>query len=394
MTTEPATDVRARIPSLSDRTYLDNAGAGLPPVSVTDAMRSFIDDWSRHGEHWDLWLEEVVELRRRFGQLVGGTGPEVGIVPSVSVGMAAVASALDLSKRKKVITSSLNFPTNALLWQRMRESGLLKEVRVMEAAKGMVPLGDWEKAIDDRTAVVSVDYVSWFSGYREKIREIAEIAHRHGALIFVDGFHGIGVFPIDAKRDGIDVLFGGFYKWLCGPHGAACVWVRGDVLPGLEPAYIGWHGIKDNVVERMQQNRDVFDVPFPTDSAPPAKDSARFEWGTWAAVVIRGAIEAVKFAQETDPASRFGAVSKRRDEVISGLSALGKQLLTPMPKPGDGSGIVTFAQKNHKELVSKLASQKVMVSGRFDNIRVSPHFYNTSDEVQTLLDALRRASAT
>jgi ferrous iron transport protein B len=204
----------------------------------------------------------------------------------------------------------------------------------MKATGGVVPLEDWAKAIDDDTAVVSVDYVSWFSGCRERIKEISEIAHGHGALLFVDGFHGIGVFPIDAKRDGIDALFGGFYKWLCGPHGAACVWVREDALPGLEPSYIGWHGIKDNVIERMRQNRDVFDVPFPIDSAPPAADAARFEWGTWAAVVVRGAIEAVKFAQTYDPASRFSAISKRREEVMSGLQALGKKLLTPATKPG------------------------------------------------------------
>jgi selenocysteine lyase/cysteine desulfurase len=391
MTAERLTDVRSMIPSISDTTYLDSAGAGLPPLSVTSAMRSFIDDWSKHGEQWDQWLEEVVELRRLFGQLIGGAGSEVGVVPSVSVGLAGVASSLDLRKRKKVVTSSLNFPTNVVLWQRMREAGLLKDVKVMKGTAGVVPLNEWEKAIDEETAVVAVDYVSWFSGYREKIRDIAGIAHRHGALILVDGFHGIGVFPIDAKRDGIDALFGGFYKWLCGPHGAACVWVREDVLPGLNPSYTGWLGIRDNVIERLRQKRDVFDVPFPLDRAPPAQDAARFEWGTWASVVVRGAIEAVKFAQDYDPASRYQVITKRREELTSGLEKLGKELLTPA---GDnqGSGIVTFAQKNHKELVKKLASEKVEVSGRFDHVRVSPHFYNTSEEVQTLLDALSRAS--
>jgi selenocysteine lyase/cysteine desulfurase len=390
MTAERLADFRAMIPSLSDSTYLDSAGAGLPPLSVTNAMRSFIDDWSRHGEHWDLWLEEVVELRRRFGQLIGGAGTEVGVVPSVSVGLAAVASALDLGSRRKVVTSSLNFPTNVVLWQRMREAGLLKEVKVMKAAGGMVPLGDWEKAIDDNTTAVAVDYVSWFSGYREKVREIADIAHRHGALILVDGFHGIGVFPIDARRDSIDVLIGGFYKWLCGPHGAACLWVREDVLRDLEPSYTGWHGIRDNVIERLHQNRDVFDVPFPLESATPAKDAARFEWGTWASVVVRGAIEAVKFALETNPASRFEVVRKRRDELLAGLDKLGKEVLTPR-EDSAGSGIVTFAQKNHKELVRRLASQKIVVSGRFDHVRVSPHFYSTSQEVQTLLGALSKS---
>ncbi len=152
--------VRERIPGLSARTYLDSAGAGLPPTSVTRAMSEFVADWSKHGEQWDEYLMDVIECRQFFARLVGAKGNEVGVVPSVSVGLAALASSVDFSKRRKVVTSSLNFPTNVVLWQRMRESGLAKEVRVLGHQNGVVPIDSWERAIDDETAVVAVDYVS------------------------------------------------------------------------------------------------------------------------------------------------------------------------------------------------------------------------------------------
>ncbi len=381
--------IRDKIPALSTKTYLDSAGAGLPPLSVTEAMKEFVADWSRHGEHWDEWLLDVIELRKGFANLIGAKQGEVGVVPSVSVGLAAVASSLDLSKRKKVVVSNLNFPTNVLLWQRMREAGLLKKVEVLQQRNGIIPIEAWERAIDRETAAVSVDYVSWFSGYRERIREIAEVAHGRGAVVLVDAFHGLGVFPIEAKRDGIDALFCGFYKWLCGPHGAACVFLDEMHLDSMKPAYIGWLGIKDNVIERIQQNRDPFDIPFPFDRATPSATAARFEWGTWASVVVKGALESIKFALLTDPASRFQVIRKRKEELMNGLARLGKKILTPSLEESLGGGIITFETKDHKALVKNLAARQIIVSGRFNHVRVSPHFYNTAEEIDVLLSALK-----
>lgn len=383
--------VREEIPALSQMTYLDNAGAGLPPLSVTRAMKDFIEDWSQTGEHWERWLEDVLELRSLFGGLIGGKSEEIGVLPSVSSALAAFAASVNYSTRGKVVTSSLNFPTNIILWQRMREAGLLKKVEVLSSNQGSVPLEAYERAIDDQTAIVSVDYVSWFSGNREHIREIAEITHDHGALLAVDGFHALGVFPFDVRKDGIDVFVNGFYKWMCGPHGVACIYANAELLPNLMPAYIGWHGIKDNVIERIQAGRDPFDVPFPLDSATPSATAARFEWGTWAAVTVRGAIEAVRFAFNTDVATRFQTVRRRRTQLMEGLRNRGVELLTPAEDVNPGGGIVTFGTKEHKKLVSGLAGEKIIVSGRFNHVRVSPHFYNTSEEIDRFLEALRLA---
>src|SRR5713226_6192201 len=138
MSEAQALTVRDQIPSLAQMTYLDNAGAGLPPISVTNAMKEFVEDWSQKGEHWEAWLQDVLQLRQLFGRLIGAKSEEVGVVPSVSSALAAFASSLSYSKRNKVVTSSLNFPTNAILWQRMRESGLLKTVEVLPAHAGRI----------------------------------------------------------------------------------------------------------------------------------------------------------------------------------------------------------------------------------------------------------------
>ncbi len=384
----PDAGVRGKIPALSRCTYLDSAGAGLPPLSVTRAMNDFVNRWSREGERWEEWLEDTVELRRQFANLIGAGEKEVAVVPSASSGLAELASSLDFSRRKKVVVSDLNFPSNVLLWQRMRGAGILKEVEVLRGRDGVVPLEAWEEAIDDRTAAVSVDYVSWLSGYRERVREIAQVAHRKGAIVIVDAFHGVGVFPIDVKREGVDGLVCGFYKWLCGPQGSACLFLDERRLESMAPAYIGWMGVKDNAVERIRAGRDPFDVPFPLDGGEPSRTAARFEWGTSAAVVVRGAVEAVKFALSTTPESRFRVITRRKKELISGLRELGKKMLTPPLEVSPGGGIVTFEAKRHHLLVGRLASKRIVVSGRYGHLRVSPHFYNTGEDSEVFLRAL------
>lgn len=370
-------------------TYLDSAGAGLPPLSVTNAMKSLVDDWSRTGEHWEEWLLDVVKCRELFGTLIGAKGREVGVLPSASVALAAMASSIDFSKRRKVVASSLNFPTNIILWQRMRERGILKKVEVLKHRRGVVPIEAYEKAIDDDTALVSVDYVSWLSGSREKIREIAELAHKRGALMVVDAFHALGVFPFNVKSDGIDVLVSGFYKWLCGPHGVACVYIEENLLEELDPAYLGWHGIEGNVIERLQGGRDPFDVPFSLRSAKPSHSAARFEWGTWATVSVKGAIEAMKFAIKNNPGYRFKIIRELKQELTGGLEKIGATFMTPTLESNPGGGIVTFRAKKLGEIVAKLMKRKIIVSGRFGYVRVSPHFYNTEQEIERFLTAIR-----
>jgi selenocysteine lyase/cysteine desulfurase len=276
------------------------------------------------------------------------------------------------------------------MWQRMREAGLVGQVRLLEQKGGLIPLEAYEKAIDDQTALVAVDYVSWLSGARERVRAISDLAHRHGALLVVDSFHALGVFPFDVKADGIDVLVSGFYKWLCGPHGVACICVSENLLESLVPPYLGWLGVEDNVAERLQAGRDPFDVPFSLTSAPPSRSAARFEWGTWATVAVKGAIESMKFTLRSDPAMRFRAIAALKARLSEGLEQMGVKMLTPPMEVNPGGGIVTFESKMQSEVVGKLAKQKIMVSGRFGHVRVSPHFYNTTEEVERFLGAARR----
>src|SRR5437867_3656266 len=188
--------VRKQIPVTSRRAYFDNAGTGPPPIPVLNAINEYMVDWREYGENWEEWLPIIIDSRRLFGKMVGAALEEVGCVPNVSAALTGLASSIKYKPGGNIVISELNFPTNIYLWHLQKTHGRASEVRLLQRnSQGVVPLEEWEKAIDDKTSLVSVDYVSWINGSRERIREIAKLAHEHDSFMIADSFHALGVFP-------------------------------------------------------------------------------------------------------------------------------------------------------------------------------------------------------
>jgi cysteine desulfurase/selenocysteine lyase len=378
-------EVRKQIPLLAKTVYLDSAGAGPPPRTVSESMRSFLDEWSEYGERWDAWLLEIVKARELFAQLIGARTDEIACIPNVSSGLAAVASALHTGPRKNIVVSELNFPTNVYIWHSMKQRDLFREVRVLRAENGQIPISKFEKAIDDNTTAVSLDYVSWINGCKEDIPEVTRIAHSHGALMVVDAFHAIGVMPVDVRKIGVDVLTCGTYKWLMGPHGVAFLYVNRETLPQLEPMIVGWHGISDSVVARALAKEDTFGRAFDIRKVEPARNATRFEWGTWSMISVVGAKAAMEFALKYTPAERKPLIERLTDRLLDGLMNQSKTVTSPLEKDRR-SGIVTFEAQNAGNVARKLQEEGVVVAPRVNTLRVSPHFFNTETEIDILLE--------
>ena len=380
--------VRKEIPVTSKRAYFDNAGTGPPSIRVINAIREYLDEWQDYGENWEEWLPLIIESRRLFGKMIGATVDEVASVPNVTSALIALASSIKYKPNTNIVISDLNFPTNVYLWHLQKKHGRASEVRLLHHNQnGVVPLSEWEDAIDDDTSIVSVDYVSWMNGNREKIREITKIAHEHDAFVIADSFHGLGVFPINAVQDGPDALACGMYKWMQGPHGAAFLYTRHDRLDELDPNYIGWHGVEDSVVRRLTKQEDLFGKPFNINDAEPAADATKFEGGSWGVVSVIGAKAALEFALGHDQQARHKQILKVTDHLTDGLKRKGRKILSPLDQDRR-SGIVVFEDSDPASTFNKLKKSNITVASRVKAIRVSPHYYNTVEEIDKLLAAL------
>ena len=380
--------VRKQIPVTSRRAYFDNAGTGPPSIPVLNAIQQYLQDWQNNGENWEEWLPEIIESRKLFSKLIRANLDEIASVPNVSSALMALASSINYKPSGNIVISDLNFPTNIYLWHLQRKHGRANEVRLLHRSEnGVVPLQEWEKAIDDDTSIVSVDYVSWTNGNREKIQEIAKLGHEHDGFVIADAFHGLGVFPINVKNDNPDALVCGMYKWMQGPHGAAYLYTRHDRLKELDPNYIGWHGVEDSVVRRLTKQEDLFGKPFNLDVAEPAEDATRFEGGSWGVVSIIGAKAAMEFALSHDQNERYRQVMKVTDHLINGLRKKQRKIMTPLDRDRR-SGIVVFEDTDPTGTYNRLKKSNITVASRVKAIRASPHYYNTTDEIDKLLTLL------
>jgi len=380
--------IRKQIPVTSRRAYFDNAGTGPPPIPVLNAINEYMADWREYGENWEEWLPLIVESRRLFGKMIGATVEEVGCVPNVSTALAGLASSVKYKPAGNIVVSDLNFPTNIYLWHLQKRHGKAREVRLLHRnSQGIIPIDEWEKAIDDKTSLVSVDYVSWTNGCKERIRDIVRLAHEHNAFTIADCFHALGVFSVNAVQDGVDAIVGGMYKWLQGPHGVGYVYVRRDRFGELDPGFVSWHSVKDSVVRRLANNQDMFGIPFNIDDAEPASDATMFESGTWGVIAVAGAKAALEWALKDDQQERYRRVLRVTDHLIEGLKKRGRRILSPL-QSDRRSGIVVFEDADPSATYNRLKSLNITVASRVKSLRASPHYYNTEEEIDKLLAAL------
>src|SRR5438128_2251609 len=177
---------RGEFPIFRDRIYLNTCSLGALGERARRKVTEFLDGWDTRGASawYDVWWAALAELRERYARVIGATGEEIALAPSISVALSAVAEALDYTRRPKVVMTSLDFPTVAYQWLAKRARGV--ELVVVESLDHVsVPVEAIARAVDERTALVATSHVYFTSGAIQDIRAVAHVAHARGALCLV-----------------------------------------------------------------------------------------------------------------------------------------------------------------------------------------------------------------
>jgi len=337
-------------------------------------MRRHLEEFSVTGSY----AVDLGEVRGAFARLIHAKPEEIALVPNTSTGLNIAANALEYPPGSNVVTTDLEFPSVVYPWLRRR---LGVEVRYVQNVEGRIPLDGFERAVDDRTVAVAISHVEYANGFRNNLRELARIAHEHGAYLIVDVIQSAGAIQIDVKRDGVDFATASCYKWLLGPDGAGFLYVRDELIEGIEPPLVGWTSVEPEVFETI----DLWEIRRLRLSGT----ARRFEVGTLSMASFLGAAEAIRLLMGVGMERVEGRVLSLTDRLIEGLMELGLKLQTPVERELR-SGIVNFLIRNPEGWVRRLRERGIIVSARARGVRVSPHFYNTEEEIDLLLDELRR----
>ena len=375
MTSEQERQWRDEFPITRDLVYLNNCSLTPLPRSGRERIERFAREWTELGGRawYDHWIGEYEALRDDLAAVLGVARDEVAIEPNVSAALVGIASTFDYARRPKVVIADLDFPTDGHAFHAVADRGARVEF-VRSPDRVRVPLDLFERAVDERTSAVCTGHVYFTTGWIQDVRALAEICHRKGAVLVVDAYQSIGAFPFDVHAAGVDYLVGGTLKWLMGGPGIAFLYATRGVADRARPSAVGWWGVMDPF---------AFDV----EHLAYGTGARRFEYGTPAVAAIYAARAGLALLAQVGidtVRERHMLLSQR---LVDGALAQGWSVRCPRVA-AERTTIVTLEHPDPSRAVEALRAQGVICDYRPGLIRLSPHYFNTADEIDRALELL------
>jgi selenocysteine lyase/cysteine desulfurase len=369
--------LRALFPLTEHTVYLNHAAASPPPVPTIEAVRAQMLDVAANGTlNYRRWVAVKENARRLAAAMLGARAEQLAFMRNTSDGLSTVANGLRWKAGDNLVTFRREFPSNMYPWLRLREAFGV-EVRMCEERDGRIDLSELISLIDERTRVVAISHVQYGSGFRADLERLGRAARARDALLVVDVIQSLGVLPIDAEAELIDVAAAACHKWLLTPEGVGLLYLSDRARERIEPTLVGWAS-----------------VPSPEDygnfEQDWAADALAWETGTGPTALIHGLEASLKLLQETGIERISIYLSELTDYLCERLRGRDYELVSSR-REGEKSQIVCLRHRqglSPMALYSHLKRQNIVVAPRGDRLRIAPHLYNLKDDIDTLVNAL------
>lgn len=381
--TRPGAMARADFPRASRDTYLNSAGQH----PLGNFARRAIDrhlDYQQFGPAREGEAEgadfayfssaDQMALKAEFGALIHASADEIAFVQSTSDGENLVVAGLGLPRvGGNVVVDDLHFTSSLYLYKMLEAQGV--ELRVVRQKDGAVSPRAMAEAIDRDTRLVSMALVSNINGYQHDARAVADIAHRHGALLYADIIQAVGAVPVDVQALGIDCAAASTYKWLMAERGFGLLYVREDLQETRVPTTRWGH----RHVTAFDRSGDFSWQPRPAGS--------RYETGNISETLAAMTLESVRYIRRMGVEAIAAHAQELVGETRSALERLGYRCLTPRDC---ATPILSFHVDEPEEVATRLRNAGIVatVSRADHRLRLSFSVFNTREDVERVVAAL------
>ena len=377
-----ATDLSDEFPILRHLVFFNHAGVGPISGRAAAAIQKYADQAQSKAYYRAGWYARAKGVKKLAARLMGAAGEEeIAFIANTSTGISLVAKGLDWRKGDQVVITNVEYPANRYPWEDLKRWGV-EVIEVRQTPDGKIDVADVLDVITDRTRVVAISHVQYASGHCIDLKPISDAVHQVGGYLCVDAIQSLGVMPVDVDAMGIDFLSADGHKWLVSPEGCGVFYCRGALIEKLHPSIVGWMNMVDC------SNYGDYNFEF----EPTAK---RFEPGSYNIPSILAMGESLELLLEIGIDTVWGRIEANTARLCEGLSRKGYRVFSPR---GDGerSGIVVFDRPDDAtrhtpgpaQIVADLEKQGIIIVVREGRLRASPHFYNTPEQIDTLINAM------
>ena len=371
-------EARALFPITAGHIHLNHAGVSPMSSRVRAAVEEATHMLSEEAQFFERYQQIVDELRSSLATLVSVSPDQVSITRGTAHGISLLARGLDWKEGDNIVGARLEYPANLFAWMACRERGV--ELRLVEPEDGRVTPEAVLSLVDGHTRVVALSFVEFWNGYRVDLAEIGAECRKRGVILAVDGIQGLGVLPFDLEAMNADFVAAGAGKWLLGVPGTGFTAWRPELLERVDPILVG--------TGSMEERMAYFEPKFGY-----AKSARKFEESALSLLDVAAFGAAVSLLLEVGIEAIEERVLGLVDRLGQGLLERGYRIIEPWPRErSESSGIISFNRRGRtaEELLSDLTGAGVICRTHRDFVRLSPHFYNTEEEIDQVLEVLTR----
>lgn len=357
--------------------YLNHAATGPLSTRVVAAVDRYIRERSETDiDNYALFQPTLVETREFAARLVNATADRIAFFDNTTNALNLLAAGLDWKTGDRVILNDIEFPANVYPFLNLKRLGV--EVDFVHNRDGKILVEDIQAMIMPRTRLISISHVQFLSGYRADLKTLGSICRKAGIIFCVDAIQSAGVVGIDVEAMDIDVLAAGGQKWLMAPQGISFAFVSAETQDRISQSYLGWTSIRNFFGEFTKYRLDLDD------------SARRYENGTLNYVGITSLHESIGMLLEVGIENIEEHILDLSDRLIEELRHLGMKAYVEGGR-SNRAGIISFAVPDAPALAARLAESKIEVAVRQGLVRVSPHFYNTEEEIMAVVENLKKS---
>jgi len=369
--------VREQFPYLKHgKIYFNHASTGPLSTPVLESIHKVLFEKSETNIDEYLGLQAVIrETKSDLASLINTFPDRIAFVDNTTNGINILAAGLKLKRGDHILLNDLEFPANVYPFLNLQKNGII--IDYAKSHDGIVSAEDIIENVVPETRLISVSQVQFLTGYRVDLEKIGKVCREKDIFFSVDAIQGLGAVRLDVNKDNIDFVSAGSQKWLLGLQGLGFVYVSEKLQENIDQDCVGWLSVEDawDFLHYELKLKNTAD---------------RYQGGTLNSVGIYALNASLKLFKQN-------GFNEIENKILENTSYFIEQLENTKFKPvingldkNNFAGIISFKDKDWKKIYDSLSKENIDCSVRLGYVRMSPHFYNIKEEIDKVVDILKK----